>query len=86
MGFEGSLAKAFQMSDQVWQRHTNPWSGWTRYTALPLLVAALWSRLWLGWWALLPTLGAVLWTWLNPRIFPRPLSTRRGYAPQAPPL
>jgi hypothetical protein len=39
------------MDDRVWRRHANPWSGWTRVTVLPLLVLAIWSRVWIGWWA-----------------------------------
>ncbi len=44
-----NIAHAFQMTDAVWQRHTNPWSVWTRYASLPLLIVAIWSRVWLGW-------------------------------------
>ena len=28
---EQVIAKAFSMSDEVWERHTNPLSVWTRY-------------------------------------------------------
>ncbi|MBX9255391.1 hypothetical protein H1Q63_15855 [Desmonostoc muscorum CCALA 125] len=35
----------------------------------------VWSRVWLGWWSLIPVTIAVLWMWLNPRIFPKPQST-----------
>jgi len=71
------LADAFHMTDAVWERHTNPWSVWTRYGALPLLIAAIWSRVWLGWGAIAPTLVVILWIWLNPRIFPKPKTTRQ---------
>ena len=61
------------MSDRVWRRHANPWSGWSRMlTTLPLLGLAIWSRVWLGWWALLPVAVAVAWIWVNPRAFPEP--------------
>ena len=61
------------LSDNVWRRHSNPWSVYTRmFTALPLLLLAVWSRVWLGWWALLPVFLAVAWIWLNPRAFPEP--------------
>ena len=63
------IAQAFAMSDEVWARHANPWSVWTRFSILPLLVAAIWSRVWIGRWALLPTAAVVLWAWLNPRLF-----------------
>ena len=75
MGLEHTLAKAFRMSEAVWERHVNPWSVWTRYGALPLLIAGVWSRAWIGWCSLIPILAIVSWIWLNPRVFPRPAST-----------
>ncbi|HEU4559603.1 MAG TPA: DUF6653 family protein [Longimicrobium sp.] len=75
MTIERAMADAFRMDERAWARHANPWSVWTRNTALPLLSAAVWSRTWLGWWALAPVALAVLWTWLNPRLFPPPAST-----------
>ena len=64
--------RAMSMSDEVWARHASPWSVWTRFTTLPLFALAVWSRAWLGWWALLPVALAVVWVWLNPRVFPAP--------------
>jgi hypothetical protein len=63
------------MNDEVWTRHANPWSVWTRVAILPLFVLAVWSRVWLGWWALVPITALAAWTWFNPRAFPRPRST-----------
>lgn len=63
------------MDDDTWMRHANPWSVWTRFTCLPLIVLAIWSRVWLGSWALVPLLLAVAWTWANPRVFPPPGQT-----------
>lgn len=61
------------MDDQAWLRHANPWSGWTRMlTCLPLLALAIWSRVWLGIWALFPIALSILWIWINPRAFPPP--------------
>ncbi|MEM1288117.1 MAG: DUF6653 family protein [Pseudomonadota bacterium] len=57
------------MDDRAWARHANPWSVWTRFTCLPLLVLAIWSRQWLGWGALPLFLLAAAWTWYNPRAF-----------------
>lgn len=62
------------MDEASWSRHANPWSVWTRSTALPFLVLACWSRVWIGWWSLVPIAGAVLWGWSNPRLFPPPRS------------
>jgi hypothetical protein len=75
MTFERKVAQLFQMSEEAWARHANPWSVWTRFTALPLLILAFWSRVWIGWWSLIPVAASLLWTWLNPRIFPKPRST-----------
>ena len=63
------------MTDEVWRRHANPWSVWTRYLAGPILVFAIWSRVWISEWALVPIALMVAWIWLNPRVFAVPSST-----------
>ncbi|WP_017658832.1 DUF6653 family protein [Baaleninema simplex] len=75
MNLEQRIAQTFSMSETVWQRHANPWSVWTRTTVLPLLVAAIWSRVWLGWWAMVPVALSLFWMWFNPRLFEKPAST-----------
>tara|TARA_R110002049_G_scaffold23545_2_gene83267 strand:+ start:82897 stop:83388 length:492 start_codon:yes stop_codon:yes gene_type:complete len=60
------------MSDDVWRRHVNPWSGWSRATALPLFALAIWSRVWLGWGAWVPVVLVLIWIWVNPRVFKCP--------------
>ncbi|MBW6400736.1 hypothetical protein KPL78_22945 [Roseomonas sp. HJA6] len=72
MTLERRIAAAFCMDAAAWARHTNPWSGWTRVPALPLLALAIWSRAWLGWWALVPMAVLLAWLWVNPRLFPPP--------------
>ncbi|MEL7282199.1 MAG: DUF6653 family protein [Pseudomonadota bacterium] len=62
------------MSEEVWARHANPWSAFTRFTVLPLLALAIWSRVWVGPWAWLLILLALIWNWLNPRLFSPPSS------------
>lgn len=57
------------MSDEAWKRHANPWSVWTRFAAIPAMAMAIWSRTWIGWWALIPVAGVVLWLWWNPHAF-----------------
>lgn len=61
------------MDEATWARHANPLSVYTRIPILPLLVLALWSRVWLGWAALFPIGLVVVWIWANPRFFPPPL-------------
>lgn len=68
---EGSMA----MSDATWARHANPWSAYTRLPILPLLAQAIWSRIWIGWWALVPIALLIAWTFFNPRAFSPPAST-----------
>ena len=70
-----ALERLMAMDEATWARHANPWSVWTRMSCLPLLALAVWSRVWLGWWALLPLALAVAWTWFNPRAFPPPVRT-----------
>jgi hypothetical protein len=61
------------MNDETWARHANPLSVYSRFSCLSLIVAAIWSRVWLGWWALAPLALAIGWTFINPRLFPAPL-------------
>jgi hypothetical protein len=60
------------MSDDVWSRHTNPQSGWSRLSIPPLFALAVWSRDWIGWWSLMAIALVCVWTWANPRVFRRP--------------
>lgn len=71
--------KLMGMTDAVWERHANPWSVYTRFTCLPLLVLAIWSRVWLGWGSLAPIALALFWIWANPRAFPPP-KKKEGWA------
>jgi hypothetical protein len=75
MSIERTVAKFFQMSDAVWERHANPWSVWTRYICLPLLALAVWSRVSIGWMSVVPIALVCFWIWLNPRVFARPSTT-----------
>jgi len=61
MTLERKIASAFALDDKAWRRHANPWSVLLRSTALPILIFAFWSRLWLGWYALVPVTAALLW-------------------------
>lgn len=76
MTFERRLARAFHLDETNWMRHANPWSVWTRYSVLPAISLAIWSRDWLGIWCIIPIIVAVLWLFANPLLFPAPKSTR----------
>ena len=75
MAIVRQMERWFRMTDDVWERHANPWSVWTRYLGLPILALAIWSRTWIGSWAWVPALLTVVWFWLNPRVFSRPFTT-----------
>ncbi|UNB55013.1 DUF6653 family protein [Mycolicibacterium sp. YH-1] len=62
-------ARMAGMSEQAWKRHANPWSVWTRFAAIPLLILSIWSRVWIGWWALAPLALVIAWLWWNPHAF-----------------
>ncbi|MDX8146084.1 DUF6653 family protein [Lentzea sp. BCCO 10_0061] len=64
------IAKTFGMNDEAWQRHANPWSVWTRFAAIPLMLLAIWSRTWIGWWSLVAIAAVIVWLFVNPRAFP----------------
>ena len=74
MTLERKIARAFALDNETWLRHANPWSVLLRNTVLPILIFTFWSRLWLGWGAVVPVALALFWTWFNPRIFPAPAS------------
>ncbi len=69
------LARLHRLDEAGWARHSNPWSGWTRAATLPALTLVLWNREALGTATWLLVAGLVLWTFLNPRLFPPPRRT-----------
>jgi hypothetical protein len=73
MSLENTLAKAFGLrGEDAWRRHANPWSVYTRIPIPLLLIGAIWSRTWVGWWSLVPIAACLMWTVVNPRVFPPP--------------
>jgi hypothetical protein len=72
---EKIAARMFRMDEQTWRRHANPWSVWTRALTLLPLTLAIWSRVWIGGWAIVIVVLIGLWLWLNPRLFDEPRST-----------
>ena len=77
-----SIQKVFHMTDEVWDKHSNPWSVWTRFASLPFLIAAFWSIHYIGKYSLIPILLAMIWLWLNPRLFSKP-SSQESWASKA---
>ena len=69
-----SAERLMGMSESAWARHANPWSVYTRIGGGTLTFLALWSPFWIGWAGGAAIAAALLWTWLNPRLFPPPLS------------
>lgn len=67
------------MSDEMWKRHANPWSVWTRFAAIPAAIVAIWSRVWIGWWSLVPIALVVAWLFLNVFVF-SPVDLPRSWA------
>ena len=76
MTSEQKIARLFKMDEKARRRHSNPWSVYSRFSMIPLLGVAFWSRVWLGWWSLAPIIIVFLWVWFNPRVFPEPKSTK----------
>ncbi len=74
MPIDATMAKAFGLQGDAWQRHANPWSVYTRIPIPPLLVAAIWTRSRIGWRSLVPVGLVLAWTAVNPRAFPPPRS------------
>lgn len=76
MTLERKIANFFNLTDQNWLKHANPWSVWTRYSVLPFIVLAFWSRVWIGWWCLIPAGISLGWMFFNPVFFSKPTSTK----------
>ena len=72
---ERRVASLFGLKGDSWMRHANPWSVWTRFAVLPLLILAVWSRDWIGWWSLAAVALALVFMMVNPLLFPPPRST-----------
>ena len=69
MDFARVTERFMAMDDASWDRHTNPISGWSRVSILPMISLAVWFRDALGLF-IFPVLAVILiWTWVNPRLF-----------------
>jgi hypothetical protein len=54
------------MKEQTWERHSNPWSVWTRVLTYPLVYIPVWNRSWRQ------AVPVGTWFLLNPQLFPPP--------------
>ncbi|WFB37258.1 hypothetical protein P3T73_05725 [Kiritimatiellota bacterium B12222] len=66
------LLKTFSLNDENWLKHANPWSIWSRFATLPFIELAIWSRVWIGGYCLIPLFLLVLWLVINPTLFKAP--------------
>ncbi len=72
MSFEKQIAQIFNLKGDNWLKHANPLSVWTRFATLPFLVLAVWSRVWIGWYCLIPIAILIIWLIINPTLFKKP--------------
>ncbi|MBF9029551.1 hypothetical protein HKCCE3408_04005 [Rhodobacterales bacterium HKCCE3408] len=75
MDIFAAAERAMRMDDETWARHASRASVYSRIAILPLLALAIWARVWIGWWALLPIAALIAFAWVNPRLFPAEPST-----------
>ena len=54
------------MKERTWERHSNPWSVWTRVLTNPLVYIPVWNRSWQQ------AISVIAWFLLNPRLFSPP--------------
>jgi hypothetical protein len=76
MTFERKIAYLFRLTEENWMKHANPWSVWTRYSVLPVIILAFWSRVWIEWWSVIPVILSLAWLFFNPVLFKKARSTK----------
>ncbi len=74
MNLNKLLLRVFLPNDESWLKHANPWSVWSRFTTLPFIILAIWSRVWIGWYCLIPLSILIFWVVINPTLFRKPAS------------
>jgi hypothetical protein len=75
MGVWNKVSESFELDEENWMRHANSLSVYTRIPGLTLFVIAFYSRLWIGWYCLIPVILLGIWTKINPKFFPKPKHT-----------
>ncbi len=77
MNFDKLLLRVFLPDDDSWLKHANPWSTWSRFATLPFIILAIWSRVWIGWYCLIPLAILIIWVVINPTFFSKPATFER---------
>jgi hypothetical protein len=75
MRFFKKVEKMMFMTDETWARHSNPLSVYTRMPCLFLLSLSIWSREYIGLYAIVPVVISLVWIVYNPRAFAIPTIT-----------
>ena len=76
MTLEKHFSKVFWLTDEGWLQHANPISVRSRFIIMPLFVLAIRSRVWIGWYVLLPVFLLIIRTVINPTFFSKPKTTK----------
>jgi hypothetical protein len=77
MNFEKKISKVFGLNKpEKWLKHANPYSLVTRIIVLPLLIFAIWSRIWIGWYSIFFILGLIIWLIINPTVFKKSIKIK----------
>lgn len=63
------------MDAESWARHANPKSVYSRIVGGSFVFLALWSVFWIDWYAAIPITAALMWIYVNPRLFSPPKTT-----------
>ena len=76
MDIYSAAEKLMLMNARSWARHANPISVYSRIFGGSLIFLAAWSPFWFGWSGAFLILLALVWNWVNPRLFPPPTDTK----------
>lgn len=80
MAQDGTILRGIADNTDMWRRHANPWSVWTRLFSVPMFAFVIYSRIWFGWWVLIGVVILAIWMVLNVRVFPPATADHRWEA------
>jgi hypothetical protein len=75
MPLDKKIFSIYSLTEENWMKHANPRCVITRYASLPIIILAFWSRVWIGWWSIIPIIMALAWMIFNPLLFKNAAST-----------